>query len=139
MNEISEKIKRENGLNVHTVQSTKFKTINIVAKFRAPLSRKTVTMRALLPYILRQGTKSYPTEQALQLKLDHLYGAVLSIDGAKKGDNHIISFRLEVANENYISNESTVIDEAIKLLNEVIFHPHVDEGSFNTQDRKSVV
>jgi|SRR5690625_355261 len=133
MNAINEKVIRKNGLNVHTVQSTKFKTINIVAKFRAPLSRKTITNRALLPYILRQGTKSYPTEQALQIKLDHLYGAVLSIDSAKKGDNHIISFRLEVANENYISNESTVIEEAIKLLNEVIFHPNVAEGSFNIQ------
>lgn len=133
MNVIGERTISKNGLNVHIVQSKKFKTINIVAKFRAPLRRKTITNRALLPYILRQGTKSYPTEQALQLKLDHLYGAVLSIDGAKKGDNHIISFRLEVANENYISNESTVIDEAITLLNEVIFYPQVVEGAFNPQ------
>src|SRR5690625_4529060 len=133
MNAIEEKLIRKNGLNVHTVQSKKFKTINIVAKFRAPLSKKTITNRALLPYILRQGTKSYPDEQALQLKLDQLYGAVLSIDGAKKGDNHIISFRLEVANENYISNESTVIDEAITLLNEVIFHPNDADGAFNSQ------
>jgi len=133
MNAIEEKLIRQSGLNVHTVQSKKFKTINIVAKFRAPLSRETITNRAILPYILRQGTKSYPNEQALQLKLDQLYGAVLSIDGAKKGDNHIISFRLEVANENYISNESTVIDEAITLLHEVIFHPHIDEDAFNTK------
>ena len=133
MNTIGEKVIRKNGSNIHIVQNRKFKTINIVAKFRAPLSRNTITKRALLPYILRQGTKSYPNEQALQLKLDHLYGAVLSIDGAKKGDNHIISFRLEVANENYISNESTVIDEAITLLNEVIFHPNEVDGAFNSQ------
>src|SRR5690625_4528436 len=133
MNTIGEKVIRENGSNIHIVKNRKFKTINIVAKFRAPLSRNTITKRALLPYILRQGTKSYPNEQALQLKLDHLYGAVLSIDGAKKGDNHIISFRLEVANENYISNESTVIDEAITLLNEVIFHPNEADGAFNSQ------
>ena len=133
MNAITEKVLVKDGLNVHIIQSTKFKTINIVAKFRVPLSRETITNRALLPYILRQGTKSYPTEQELQLKLDHLYGAVLSIDGAKKGDNHIISFRLEVANENYIANESAVIDEAITLLNEVIFHPHINDESFDEQ------
>lgn len=133
MNAITEKVLVKDGLNVHIIQSTKFKTINIVSKFRAPLSRETITNRALLPYILRQGTKSYPTEQELQLKLDHLYGAVLSIDGAKKGDNHIISFRLEVANENYIANESAVIDEAITLLNEVIFHPHINDESFDEQ------
>src|SRR5690625_6770876 len=105
MNVIAEENFKEQGLYIQFVQSKKFKTINIVAKFRAPLSRETVTMRALLPYLLRQGTKSYPSEQALQLKLDELYGAVLRIDGAKKGDHHIMSVRLEIANQNYISDE----------------------------------
>lgn len=133
MNEIAEKLLVKDGLNIHVVPTKKYKTINIVAKFRAELHRETITKRALLPYLLRQGTKSYPSEQALQLKLDELYGAVLSIDGAKKGDNHIISFRLEVANQNYIANESTIIDEAITLLKEVIFHPHTVHDSFHPQ------
>ena len=133
MNSIVEKVLSENGLNLHMVPSKKYKTINIVAKFRADLSRETITKRALLPYILRQGTENYPTEKDLQLKLDDLYGAVLSIDGAKKGNNHIISFRLEVANQNYIADESSIIDEAISLLKEIIFHPHANNNAFDSQ------
>ena len=131
MNKIVEENVKEQGIHIHVVPSKKFKTINIVAKFRAPLSRDTITMRALLPYLLRQGTKSYPSEQALQLKLDELYGAVLRIDGAKKGDHHIMSVRLEIANQNYISDESSIITEALTLLKEVIYEPNTTDDSFD--------
>lgn len=133
MNSIVENTFTKDALNIHMIPSKKYKTIHIVAKFKAALQKETITKRALLPYILRQGTKNMPSEQELQLKLDDLYGAVLSIDGAKKGDHHIISFRLEVANQNYIANESTIIDEGITLLKEVIFHPRTINDSFDLQ------
>src|SRR5699024_7115090 len=95
------------------IPNKKFKTISFVAKFKAPLTRETITKRALLPYILRQGTKNYPTEQDLQLKLDELYGAVLSIDAAKKGNNHILSIRLDFSKKRYV-----MISKNIKKENE---------------------
>ncbi|MBP1968040.1 putative Zn-dependent peptidase [Virgibacillus natechei] len=130
MNKVEEKVVNENGMNIHFIQSNKFKTINIVAKFKSPLERETITNRALLPYILKQGTKSYPSRQNLQLKLDDLYGAVLSIDGAKKGENHIISFRLELANEKYIPEESSILEEGISLFSELLFQPNVSNNAF---------
>lgn len=120
----------DEGFNVHYIQSEKFKTVHIIVKFRAPLQRETITMRALLPYILQQGTKSYPTEKELRLQLDDLYGAVLAIDGIKKGNSHIISFRLEVANQKYIEDESSIIKKAILLLKEIIYQPRVENGGF---------
>ncbi|WP_042144713.1 EF-P 5-aminopentanol modification-associated protein YfmF [Paucisalibacillus sp. EB02] len=130
---IKEEVKKYNGLNVHFVPNEKFKTVHIVVKFRAPLSRETITKRALLPYVLQQGPNKYPSRKELQIALDNLYGAVLSIDGGKKGNSHILSFRLEVANEKFIPNESNIIEEAVGLLNEVIFHPNIDGNSFQEQ------
>src|SRR5699024_12126074 len=66
-----------NGYDLHLIRNQKFKTNSMVAKFKAPLQRETITNRALLPYILRQGSKSYPDRLTLQKKLDDLYGAVL--------------------------------------------------------------
>src|SRR5699024_12625294 len=91
-----------NGYDLHLIRNQKFKPNSMVAKFKAPLQRETITNRALLPYILRQGSKSYPDRLTLQKKLDDLYGAVLSIDGSKKGNNHILSFRLDVRYGKYI-------------------------------------
>ncbi|HLR40451.1 MAG TPA: pitrilysin family protein [Virgibacillus sp.] len=132
MNKIEEEIFELNGFNLHLVPSKKYKTINVVAKFKAPLTRETITKRALLPYILRQGTERYPSRREIQSKLDNLYGAVLSIDGAKKGDNHIISMRMELANQKFIPNESSILDDAIELLAEVMFQPPVKEDAFHT-------
>ena len=120
-----------NGYDLHLIRNQKFKTNSMVAKFKAPLQRETITNRALLPYILRQGSKSYPDRLTLQKKLDDLYGAVLSIDGSKKGNNHILSFRLDVSNGKYISNESSILAEAVKLFRDVIFDPNVKEGRFD--------
>ncbi|MGJ9458921.1 EF-P 5-aminopentanol modification-associated protein YfmF [Oceanobacillus sp. CF4.6] len=131
MNTIQEKQHRENGLKLHFIQSKKYKTINIVAKLRANLEKETITKRALLPYILKQGTKNYPSRSELQLKLDELYGAVLSVDGGKKGENHIITVRMEFANEKFIPEESSIIDDAISLFSEILFQPNVKGNGFD--------
>ncbi|RYG73823.1 insulinase family protein [Lentibacillus lipolyticus] len=130
MTETREMIVRENGTNIHLVPTEKFKTVSITAKWRAPLTRETITKRALLPYVLQQGTVTYPDRSAIQAKLDELYGAVLSVDGSKKGDYHIITIRLEIANQKFISNESSIMDEAISLLNEIIFNPANEHDAF---------
>ena len=131
MNTIEEKIINKDGLNLHFIQTKKYKTMNIVAKLKAPLERETITKRALLPYILQQGTKSYPSRKALQLKLDELYGAVLSVDGSKKGDNHIISVRFELANQKFIPQETSIIEEGIDLFSELLFQPNVSGDAFD--------
>lgn len=118
------------GLNLHLIPSKAYKTITIVAKFKAPLDRKTITNRVLLPSILRQGSKLYPTREDLQFKLDDLYGASLSLDGSKAGNDHVINVRMEIANQKYINNELSIIDNAVTLLNEVIFNPNVTDDAF---------
>lgn len=130
-----EEVVHDHGISLHVVPSKKFKTITIIAKFKAPLSRDTITKRALLPYVLQQGTESYPSRSAIQLKLDSLYGAVLSMNGAKKGNHHIITIRMEMANQKFIKDASDIMEEAIALLKEVIFHPNSKNEAFN----KSVI
>ncbi len=130
MKEIKEETITGNNIHFHTLVTSKFKTVNIVVKCMANLDRETITRRALLPLILQQGTNKYPSEKQLMNKLDELYGAVLSIDGAKKGNNHIISFRLEVANEKFISNESSVMEDALQLLKEIIYNPRTENEEF---------
>src|SRR5699024_6196993 len=90
----------------------------------------TITKRALLPVLLRQGTKKYPSRELLQDRLDDLYGASLSLDGGKAGDDHVLSVRMEIANEKFIPNESSIIEDGIEFLKEVIFHPNITDNGF---------
>ncbi|MBM7572089.1 EF-P 5-aminopentanol modification-associated protein YfmF [Aquibacillus albus] len=131
MNSIRERKITDNGYNLHVIQSKKYKTINIVLKFKAPLERESITQRALLPYILQQGTNQHPTARALRTALDDLYGAVLSIDSSKKGENHVLTVRMEVANQSYLSSSQNIFNEALQLLNQIIFHPKTNGEQFD--------
>ncbi|MFD1336168.1 EF-P 5-aminopentanol modification-associated protein YfmF [Oceanobacillus iheyensis] len=124
--------KTVDGMKFHLVPNKKHKTISFVAKFRAPLERATITKRALLPYVLKQGTASYPNRIELQKELDELYGATLAITGGKKGENHILTIRLDVANEKFIPDASSVMRRAAMLFEEVIFQLN-GEDSFKDE------
>ncbi|WP_245805846.1 EF-P 5-aminopentanol modification-associated protein YfmF [Bacillus alkalicellulosilyticus] len=130
MNNLQEKTTTANGVAVHVVETNKYKTNTIVLMLKAPLEKDTVTKRAILPHILQSGTKTYPSRQQIRNFLDELYGATLSADVQKKGENHIISFRLEVANEKFIQDETPLFEQSIKMLSEIVLQPHTEGGTF---------
>lgn len=142
MSFINEQLVNVNGLSLHTVSTSKFKTNTIVLKLLAPLNEQDVTYRALLPYVLQRGTKSFPTSTRLRQHLDELYGATLHVDLAKKGENHIISFRMELANEKFLSNPAPLLEKGIKLLSEILLDPVVDGEAFKdeivTQEKRTL-
>ncbi|GGM21953.1 peptidase M16 [Paraliobacillus quinghaiensis] len=131
MTSITESNENKN-YNLHVLESKKFKTIHIIVKMKAPLNRENITQRALLPFVLQQGTNRYPTASLFRRALDDLYGARLSIDGAKKGNNHIISFRMEIANPTYLSTEQNVVEEAIKFISETVYDPKTVGQAFDS-------
>lgn len=130
MEYIQETVKQENGLNVHIIQTDKFKTNTIFIKFNAPLREEDVTKRALLPHVLQSGTKSYPTTKQLSSFLDDLYGATLNVDLTKKGENHCITIRIDIANEKFLTDHIPLLKTALQLLSEMIYSPVVENGVF---------
>ncbi|MFD2616826.1 EF-P 5-aminopentanol modification-associated protein YfmF [Terrilactibacillus laevilacticus] len=133
MTYIQEKVTSIGGLTSHLVQTDKFKTNTLLLQFRAPLEEATVTKRALLSYVLKSATAKSPTSQELQSRLDYLYGATLSSSLSKKGEQHIISFVMTIANERFLSNEQELLKQALSLLGELVFDPLVDEHAFDSK------
>jgi predicted Zn-dependent peptidase len=127
---LKEKITTVNGLNVHTIQTDKYKTNTLVFKMKAPLTKETVTQRALLPYVLQSGTKTHPTATALRSYLDELYGATLNVDLTKKGEQHIITIRVDIANEKFLKDSTPLLNKAVQLLSDIILQPALENGEF---------
>lgn len=138
--ERSEAIK---GMTVHVVDTKKYKTNTIVLKMRAPLSKEDVTKRALLPYVLQSATEKYPTTTSLRTYLDELYGASLQVDLSKKGEYHVITFRIEVANEKYLSDQTPLLEQALGLTADLLLHPategHAFISSIVEQEKRSLI
>ncbi|HEX7065353.1 MAG TPA: pitrilysin family protein [Bacillales bacterium] len=118
-------------VTLHTVDTMKYKTNTMVLKFKAPLSEQSVTKRALLAYVLQRATEFSPTAKDLRRRLNDLYGASLSAQLSKKGDHHFISFKMEVANEKYLSDSTPLLEKALRLLAEVVLRPKLTEGQFD--------
>ncbi|MED1441805.1 pitrilysin family protein [Aeribacillus composti] len=128
---LQEQVSEINGIQLHTVSSNAFKTNSLILRLKAPLSEKDVTIRALLPHVLQRGTASYPSTTELRKYLDDLYGATLQVDLAKKGENHIITFRMEIPNEKFLKDKTPLLEKGIELLSEVLLSPPLQEGVFN--------
>ncbi|MGE6261194.1 EF-P 5-aminopentanol modification-associated protein YfmF [Heyndrickxia sporothermodurans] len=129
-NEISIKKK---GYTLHIIKTAKYKTNSIVWKMKAPLNEKTVTLRALLPNVLQSSTKQYPTTTALRTYLDDLYGASFFVDLAKKGENHIMSFSVDIANEKFLKDSTPLLQKGIQFLSEVLLNPNIENESFHPE------
>ncbi len=54
----------------------------------------------------------------------------MSISGTKKGEKHIITLRLDVANENYLSDRTPLFEKAVDLLREILFEPKAENNAF---------
>lgn len=126
-----EKIIQHEGVKFHLAKTDKYKTNTFVLKMKTPMTKEVATMRALLPYVLQSGTKTYPSFTELRTYLENLYGATLFVDLQKKGEYHIISITMEIANEKFLKDTEPLLDKAISLLTEVIFNPKASNGSFD--------
>ncbi|WP_042456476.1 EF-P 5-aminopentanol modification-associated protein YfmF [Neobacillus dielmonensis] len=127
---VSEKITEMPGYKLHVIETDKYKTNTIVWRMKAPLDKENVTKRALLPHVLQSSSAKYPTTTALRSYLDELYGATLYVDLAKKGEYHIISFLIEIANEKFLSDPSPLLRKGFELLTEILTNPHKSGSGF---------
>ncbi|MBB6452859.1 putative Zn-dependent peptidase [Salirhabdus euzebyi] len=130
MTELKEYQYAENGYQLHIIPTKKFKTNMIMVRFLSPLRRENATKRALLPFVLQKGTKEFPSERLLRIKLDELYGAQLSVDSSKKGENLLITLRISFVNEKFIQNNTSLLTEVLHLLRQILLEPNGTEHAF---------
>nr|WP_289037421.1 pitrilysin family protein [uncultured Allobacillus sp.] len=131
MSQVTEQTIQKDDYSLHLIDTKKFKTNTIALKFTRPLKRENITERALLPFVLQKGSEKYPTERALRQQLDELYGAKFSIYGGKKGENHIVTFILDIPNEKFIKDEETLTKEGLQFLSEVLTKPRAKNQAFD--------
>ena len=117
------------GVRIHFLPDYKFKTFRISAFFHCPLKKETASFNALLPSVLKRGTKRFPSSQELSMELETLYGASLGGGVSKCGDSHVISFHFEGVSSEFLPEEKDMFQTGAELLFELLFHPNCD-GAF---------
>ncbi len=119
------------GINLHIIKTDKFKTNLLSVFLTTRLDKQTVTKNALIPAVLRRGTKNLPTQEAISMELENMYGAVFDCGVDKIGNNQILKFYLETINNTYVPEDEDNLKNAIKILLEVVFNPLIKNENFD--------
>ena len=127
------KIQIKEGINLHIINTNKFKT-NLVAVFlTTPLNRENVTKNALIPMVLRRGSATLTNIEEINNRLDEMYGADFNCGVDKTGDNQILKFYMESINNNFLPEKENLLEESIEVLLDLIFNPLIEEQGFKLE------
>lgn len=121
------------GLFLHLNSTSKRKTNHLAAYWVGALARADVTVRALLPAVLGRGTRSFPTLQEIHRRLEYLYGSSFSGDSSKIGERHVIGFRGEFVNDNYLPPGEGIVGSMVGFADEFMRCPRLVDGRFPTE------
>ncbi|MHC2179783.1 putative Zn-dependent peptidase [Paenibacillus sp. PvR052] len=123
------------NVRVHVLPTEQFKTFALSVYIGSPLGEDTVTPNALIPFVLRRGSKAYPETKQFRERLDDMYGAGFGFDIYKRGDNQMIQFRMDVIQDDFVSSSKSLLQQAMEFMSGAITEPAL-EG--NTLVRKYI-
>lgn len=127
------KINLKEGINLHIINTNKFKTNLISVFLTTKLERDNVTKNALIPMVLRRGCKSLPDIEKLNNRLDEMYGSDFNCGVDKTGDNQVLKFYLENINNKFLPQEEDLLKEGIETLLEIVFNPVLENEGFKPE------
>lgn len=118
------------------IENHRFNTTLVSFHFFLPLSAENLAADALLPYLLTSCSKDFPSYTQLNKKLFSLYGAELSCQAAKRGDNLHLRISIVVINDKFTLDGTSIVKKATDLLTSLIFNPSVKNEAFLEEDLK---
>ena len=122
-----------------TKKLTPFLTLKIVNTDKFKTERFCVTIddkpdKILTPEarfvfsVLKRGCRKYPTQQALNIRLDELFSASVAPFFFAGGGKHKIGFCAELLGEEYVGDG--VLEGTLELLFEMLWEPLFDDNGY---------
>lgn len=115
---------------LHVLPTDQFKTYAISVYIGRPLAESTVTPTALMPFVLRRGTSKLPETKQFRERQDDLYGAGFGFDVYKRGDYQIVQFRMDMIHDDFVSDNGSLLEQALEFVGDAITDPVRDGGVF---------
>lgn len=117
------------GVTLHTLDANKFNTVTIKLFLQQDLLEDKVAATAILPMLVRRGSKQFPTSRQMATKLEELYGANFGADILKIGERQIVEFYFDMPAPNLLP-DSELAKESIETFWEMVSNPRQDGEGF---------
>lgn len=116
------------GVFLNCITTEKFKTGRLSVILLSQLSRETAAVNALIPHVLRRGTRRLPDIEALSGELDRLYGASIAPTVRKIGEIQAVGLMADFVDGPYVPDYEGLFRDTVGLLCEVLLDPCLDNG-----------
>ncbi len=121
------------GIKVHFIETKKFKTNLLSVFLTTPLNKDNVTKNAMIPAVLRRGSKNMPSQDEISKNLEEMYGASFNCGIDKTGDNQVIKYYLEAISDEFLPQPENLLKNAIDKIIEIAFNPLIINGAFKEE------
>ena len=115
---------------VNTVATDKFKSDLIKITFAMPLSEENAAANALVPFVLKRGTKKYPDIGAIRRQLESLYDSGIWANISKRGDVQMININANMLSNKYSVDGTDITGGMLEMLSEMLLCPVLENGIF---------
>ncbi|MEW6545484.1 MAG: insulinase family protein [Bacillota bacterium] len=119
------------GVRLHHFPAPKFKDLSLSLGWRVNLEKDTVTSVALVPSVLRRGTRSFPTARDLARRCEELYGCRLSARVYRLGEQQVWWVSLDFPHPRFVGG-SGYLEGVLALLAELLWEPVTEGGVFRS-------
>ena len=121
------------GINVHIINTDKFKTNLLSVFLTTPITKEKVTFSALLPMVLRRGSKAMPNQEEVSKTLEEMYGASFDCGVDKIGDDEVLKFYIEAINNEYLPEKEDLLSKTIDCMFDIVFNPILEDNKFKKE------
>ena len=127
--------KKDGTITLYGYATDRFKSENISVYFSVPSSREDSVVRSLLLSVLKRGTEKYPSQMAINERLDELYATLVSLKNQKFDNRQLLGITADVINSAYTENGEDLLSDVLDIISQMLFHPILDgqTGLFNEE------
>lgn len=125
-------MKLAQGVNLHFIQSTKFKTNKIKIRFSAPMSADTIAERVIVSSLLETANAVYPTSQLFREHLASLYGSNYSTSVSRRGLIHYVDVNVSFVRDSFLSRKNALTTKIIEFIKASLLSPLAHDGAFDS-------
>ncbi|HKB16959.1 MAG TPA: insulinase family protein, partial [Planctomycetota bacterium] len=98
------------GVTLHRLPVDRFKSVTCRVVFHLPLTPRAAEA-ALIPPLLRRGTRKHPDLVSIGRRLDDLYGAALDGDVSRVGERQILDLAIDIVAPRHLPGRVDVLGE----------------------------
>ena len=111
------------GVWLTHLREDKFKTACFSVSLLSQLNRETASMNALIPFVLRRGTSSFPDMETLSTRMEELYGTVIEPIVRRIGEIQCSGFYASFPEDDFLPQGEGVLKDTLELTLDLLLSP----------------